>query len=331
MILSPKAGGVGLTLTAANHVIHLSRWWNPAVEDQATDRVFRIGQTRDVHVYLPQSVHPDPTLGPTSFDLKLDALMTRKRDLSRGLLIPSEDDSDTSSLFDDVLGGETEAGPDSAATELASRSAAPPIVGSALETEPVEPEEAAATPSMTTPVSDTVPPKRPTLSAAPSAKPAEKPLGAGRYVFEPNKPRDFAIFLTPIAGDHIVDLLIKDPYACARHFNRQHLIDFMKRLTGGTRRIDAVTCQTFDADSVDNREETDTDQRTDLERRWQATFLSGPRLRHIQISKRINRTFHAREITARLASGRTILWDLDNGIDGVMRSDRRCVVGCFPQ
>jgi SNF2 family DNA or RNA helicase len=42
-----KAGGVGLTLTAANHVIHLSRWWNPAVEDQATDRVFRIGQSRE--------------------------------------------------------------------------------------------------------------------------------------------------------------------------------------------------------------------------------------------------------------------------------------------
>lgn len=43
MIFSPKAGGVGLTLTAANHVIHLSRWWNPAVKDQATDRAFRIG------------------------------------------------------------------------------------------------------------------------------------------------------------------------------------------------------------------------------------------------------------------------------------------------
>ena len=64
LIISPKAGGVGLTLTAANHVIHLSRWWNPAVEDQATDRAYRIGQTRNVTVYLPQSVHPDPMLAP---------------------------------------------------------------------------------------------------------------------------------------------------------------------------------------------------------------------------------------------------------------------------
>jgi len=50
-ILSLKAGGTGLNLTAANHVFHFDRWWNPAVENQATDRAFRIGQTRDVQVY----------------------------------------------------------------------------------------------------------------------------------------------------------------------------------------------------------------------------------------------------------------------------------------
>jgi SNF2 family DNA or RNA helicase len=49
-ILSLKAGGTGLNLTAANQVIHYDRWWNPAVEDQATDRAFRIGQRRDVQV-----------------------------------------------------------------------------------------------------------------------------------------------------------------------------------------------------------------------------------------------------------------------------------------
>jgi SNF2 family DNA or RNA helicase len=49
-VLSLKAGGTGLTLTAANHVIHVDRWWNPAVEDQATDRAFRIGQRRNVQV-----------------------------------------------------------------------------------------------------------------------------------------------------------------------------------------------------------------------------------------------------------------------------------------
>ena len=51
MILSLKAGGVGLNLTAATHVFHFDRWWNPAVENQATDRAYRIGQTRTVQVH----------------------------------------------------------------------------------------------------------------------------------------------------------------------------------------------------------------------------------------------------------------------------------------
>ena len=50
-VLSLKAGGSGLNLTAASHVIHFDRWWNPAVENQATDRAFRIGQTRNVLVH----------------------------------------------------------------------------------------------------------------------------------------------------------------------------------------------------------------------------------------------------------------------------------------
>ena len=51
MIISIKAGGTGLNLTKANHVIHFDRWWNPAVENQATDRAFRIGQKRNVVVH----------------------------------------------------------------------------------------------------------------------------------------------------------------------------------------------------------------------------------------------------------------------------------------
>ena len=50
-VLSLKAGGTGLNLTAASHVIHFDRWWNPAVENQATDRAFRIGQQRNVLVH----------------------------------------------------------------------------------------------------------------------------------------------------------------------------------------------------------------------------------------------------------------------------------------
>lgn len=55
-VLSLKAGGTGIDLTAANHVIHVDRWWNPATEAQATDRAFRIGQRRDVRVHTLMSL-----------------------------------------------------------------------------------------------------------------------------------------------------------------------------------------------------------------------------------------------------------------------------------
>jgi len=87
MLLSPKAGGVGITLTAANHVIHLSRWWNPAVEDQCSDRVYRIGQEKTVHIYYPMAVLPGSE--EHSFDAQLQVLMDRKRTLARNLLASS--------------------------------------------------------------------------------------------------------------------------------------------------------------------------------------------------------------------------------------------------
>jgi superfamily II DNA or RNA helicase len=92
MLLSPRAGGVGLTLTSANHVIHLERWWNPAVEDQCTGRVLRIGQTRPVTVHVPQSVCP----GRRSFDQNLHALLQRKRELVRDTLGVGEVSEDES-------------------------------------------------------------------------------------------------------------------------------------------------------------------------------------------------------------------------------------------
>ncbi|CAO4164050.1 DEAD/DEAH box helicase [Methylorubrum populi] len=97
MILSPKAAGVGLTITAANHVIHLSRWWNPAVEDQCNDRVYRIGQERPVTIHVPIAVHP--ALGDKTFDVTLDRLLERKRAMSRNLLMPPVFDTDLDEVF----------------------------------------------------------------------------------------------------------------------------------------------------------------------------------------------------------------------------------------
>lgn len=74
IVLSIKAGGVGLNLTAANHVIHFDRWWNPAVENQATDRAFRIGQKKNV------IVHKFITRG--TLEEKIDAMLQEKANLS---------------------------------------------------------------------------------------------------------------------------------------------------------------------------------------------------------------------------------------------------------
>ncbi|WP_316213434.1 DEAD/DEAH box helicase [Bradyrhizobium sp. SZCCHNR2034] len=102
LVLSPKAAGVGLTITAANHVIHLSRWWNPAVEDQCNDRVYRIGQSKPVTVHVPMAVHP--SLGDRSFDANLDRLLEHKRSLSRHMLAPPVGEADVGVLFNEAIG-----------------------------------------------------------------------------------------------------------------------------------------------------------------------------------------------------------------------------------
>ncbi len=104
IVLSPFVAGVGLTITEANHVIHYGRWWNPAVEAQATDRAHRIGQKRPVTVYYPLLTDPWGYEG-ASFDLVLDRLLTRKRTLARDFLQPMSDEESTAGeLRADLLG-----------------------------------------------------------------------------------------------------------------------------------------------------------------------------------------------------------------------------------
>ncbi len=77
-LLSLKTGGTGLNLTAANHVFHVDRWWNPAVENQATDRAYRMGQTKEVEV------HKFVTLG--TLEEKIDEMLERKQGLSQQII-----------------------------------------------------------------------------------------------------------------------------------------------------------------------------------------------------------------------------------------------------
>jgi non-specific serine/threonine protein kinase len=82
-LLSLRAGGTGLTLTAANHVIHYDRWWNPAVEDQATDRTYRIGQTDDVQVHK--------LICEGTVEEAVDQMIEQKQDLADSVLAEGED------------------------------------------------------------------------------------------------------------------------------------------------------------------------------------------------------------------------------------------------
>jgi SNF2 family DNA or RNA helicase len=77
-VLSLKAGGTGLNLTQANHVFHFDRWWNPAVENQATDRAFRIGQTRNVQV------HKYVCAG--TLEEKIDEMIERKKEIAENVV-----------------------------------------------------------------------------------------------------------------------------------------------------------------------------------------------------------------------------------------------------
>jgi hypothetical protein len=221
MILSPKAGGVGLTITAANHVIHLSRWWNPAVEDQATDRVYRIGQTKDVFVHIPLAVHPDPSLSEASFDLRLDALIERKRTLTRDLFLPAEaNDHDLAGLFGDVsLGGSP--GFKTSATHSDDVGLIDGDAGSVLpaSSSPERPAQG------TDPAADQK--TRPTLTLPRAVERA----GARVWIRGPREPRPTEEILDLFRGKTIRRATVSNPYALASAGARAAQVQFASDLS----------------------------------------------------------------------------------------------------
>lgn len=105
LVLSIRAASTGITLTAANHVIHLERWWNPAVEDQASDRVYRIGQkASEVVIHIPQAVFDvNAPESDRSFDAILERFLNKKREMSRSVLVPAVGENDEEELAQTVL------------------------------------------------------------------------------------------------------------------------------------------------------------------------------------------------------------------------------------
>jgi hypothetical protein len=100
LVLSPRAAGVGLNIQAANHVIHLTREWNPAKEKQAADRVYRIGQEREVHEYTPVSAsnQHDETA-----DERLAKLLEEKRQMAETVMHPGDNARVPTAEFEDLV------------------------------------------------------------------------------------------------------------------------------------------------------------------------------------------------------------------------------------
>jgi superfamily II DNA or RNA helicase len=304
MVLSPKAGGVGLTLTAANHVVHLSRWWNPAVEDQSTDRVHRIGQTRPVTVHLPLAIHPDPAIRESSFDLKLDALMTRKRRLSQDLLAPPEGDGDLASLFDEVTH-----------EQISVKAAEPPP----SDGEPPAPVQIAS------PLRQQLTLPKPVSAPLPSS-PATWPA---RIKFQPGSRRDWRIFSGPLQGETIIACGLRDPYAGGRADQRRYTAEFFAQIASWANLKGDVRVTCWDADSAAGRYggETNKEQHADFQKAWaKALGSSAPRLIVQPKSSRAGTPMHDRSFEVRTASGHRFLWDLGSGIEGLMRDDKECTV-----
>lgn len=325
MILSPKAGGVGLTLTEANHVIHLSRWWNPAVEDQATDRVFRIGQTRDVHVHLPMAVHPDPAIRESSFDLRLNDLIDRKRQLTRDLFLPPEgNDGELADLFREVSLGEKSTG----TTTAASDDSGAPTTSSVEETPP----SAEAIPAETIPA-ETIP----TEAAAPVRETLRLPKALAdtgirqwRVAAHGERPTNEIIGL--FAGKDLVDVTIRDPYALGGRSARNAQVRFLAELKAAARSIEAIT--------IEYAEEVVGDV-SDSEARREVGDLLSRQLKPLPrflLKRRRKRThdddFHDRfvDVSVRHAGGAVRLHELSlgRGIEALYDERKQCTVTYAP-
>lgn len=316
MILSPKAGGVGLTITEANHVIHLSRWWNPAVEDQATDRVFRIGQRRDVHVHLPMAVHPDPAIRESSFDLRLNALIDRKRKLTRDLFLPPDaSDGELANLFREVSFGEPAADqvldqPDEPESTAETRM---PAISVAMEPEaPAEPE----------------PVLRPTLTLPK----ALSNTGIRQWRVSAGGARPTNEILALFAGRDLVEVSIRDPYALARRSNREAQVRFIEDLKAVARTLESVT--------IEYAEEVEGDASDPQNRREIGDLLSRrlspmPRLSLARRRKRSrDDDFHDRfvDIAVRHAGGAVRIHELalGRGVEALYDDRKQCTVTYAP-
>jgi SNF2 domain-containing protein/helicase-like protein len=331
MILSPKAGGVGLTLTAANHVIHLSRWWNPAVEDQSTDRAFRIGQEKDVHVYYPMAVHPSPALRASSFDLRLNDLLNRKRSLSAHMLAPPEDrDGDAAMLF----GGIVDASP---LDESATKESLPDRkeTDGAKQTLQADKSEPAIAGTMEHVKAAEAEPESPDVAEPVSEKPT--PVSAYYQSFE-GQAADLSMAFNAVGNNTIKLLTIEDPYLMANDTNRRCAAQFILEISkhfGLPKRVNLVFMPPFliPGRDVDTPEEAHQKLKQLLVANYHRAGLAMPPLGWQTRRKTREQDFHDRYVRTQLQGfdgQRQLNFLLTGGIDRLMRPEFNVSVVLIP-
>ncbi len=312
MILSPRAGGVGLTITAANHVIHLTRWWNPAVEDQATDRAYRIGQTKGVTVWVPIAEHPDPSIRQSSFDHSLAALLRRKRGLAQGLLVEPESETDASELFETVLASAPAQTAASFAAELT------PVAPDVPETEAQPPRPLASKQPLI---------EKPTpVASAPEPPLDDRRLAPVRWEKRPGQDVPWQLFTDVLAGEQVKRIDIVDPYAAAAPRNCKQLADFLAGLRERGVGIQTVDVECWDADSVAREFIDCSAQSRFLVKQMLDAGLGDVRFLPSFRSKRSGINLHDRKIVALFVDGSTLTWDIGGGIDHIMSRNAKTVI-----
>jgi hypothetical protein len=240
---------------------------------------------------------------------RLDAFQARAQPTSAGA---ARSDSDASALFDAVTADDTEvpsSPPEKAVAQDAGSAPSSSAGGQPPRDEKIEPTMGEILPR--------------------AAEPAPAHSAPRRVVFRPGVRRDFAIFERHVAGEQLIELRVRDPYACASGANRGHLLDFLKVIQGAASGLSSVSVTCWDAETArpDGRE-TNADQRRDFEGRWGQRFGAQSRPKLNQISGRQVREFHDRFVEAKTMSGKKLIWDLGRGIDGLMNQQRECVVTC---
>lgn len=313
LIVQSNTSCRGWSLAQANNVIHLSQALGLNSLEAVTGILDPIGQKREVTHYIPQAIHPEPAISAISFDRCARSRHERMRKAAHSQFLANVDEKELKAFFDEVVSDAIETVASEAKVIESPDDGFDAEIGASRQRQ--------------------IP--RRILSVRGLHRPRNHPPPCvavvrewpRRVVYEEGGLRDRTIFTAPVEGDGVRNLSIIDPYGGAGERARRLMIDFARMLLKDGRGAEPVHLKTFDAESVNlNYREDSNFQYNHMLQCWQNAFGSEVALNYSQISKRSNRSFHDREVRVITHSGRSLIWDIGRGIEGVMNARYQCTV-----